>query len=120
MQAVCGKVKISPELQRIFNTHFERIYILHFFYGHIKTYITKRAIIAAVTYHFDRYIKVQWNLEKVPQEKLLRIHKAAGKFLKDFSALSFADVDLLTQLTYNDIINFPITTINNKPIELED
>ena len=120
MSDVCGKIKISPELQRIFNSHFERIYILHYFYGHFRTYKTKPMIEAAIISHFDRYIATQWKLDKVPQDKLLRIQKAIARFIKDFRVLSFTDVDLLTQLTYNDIINFPITTINNKPIKLED
>jgi hypothetical protein len=120
MSDVCGKVKISPELQRIFNTHFEKIYILHFFYGHIKTYITKRAIEAAIIKHYDDYIQRYWNTGKVPQEKLIGIRNAVAKFLSDFKELSFTDVDLLTQLSNEDINNFPITIINKKPIELED
>jgi hypothetical protein len=113
-------IKISPELQRIFNAHFEKIYILHFFYGHIKTYRTKPAIDRTIVSHYREWFDRHTKLQDVAQWQMDRFRKSLNKFLADFRQLSFTDVDLLIQLNENEINNFPITTINGKPIELEE
>lgn len=118
MPDVCS-IKISPNLQRILNAHFEKIYIMHFFYGHIKTYITKRAIERAIINHYGEWVQRHIKRNDVPLWQIEGIRNSINKFLADFRKLSFTEVDLLTQMDFNDISNFPITTINNKPIDLE-
>ena len=125
MSGVCRKIKISPELKVIFDKNNEKKpdgsqknYILFWFHGFFEG--SRSTIEATIIKHYDDYFKKQWNKGNAPQDKLVKYRNAISEFVNDFRRLSFTDVDLLTQLKFKDITKFPITTINNQSIELEE
>lgn len=118
MQDVCDQdtIEISPELRNVFSQHCDRVYMLSWFAGIIRTYVNRDIIKRKIR---ERYIqgmeqhKADYPFSAKAADKF---KKGAIEFLNDFDALSFSDIDILRQLEPKETIRRIITTINGKQI----
>lgn len=133
MPDVCDKVLISSELERIFQKHYERIYMLTWFIGIIRKYRGKFSITKMIR---ERYLEPSGpNMQNKAMftrsgnenglKAVGKFTKGTTEFLEDFNNLSHTDIDLIIAL--NDIEargvgtarKSQIKTIGGKPIKLE-
>jgi hypothetical protein len=120
MSDVCS-IKISPALARIFDKHNDKIYILIWYWGIIRTYGGKLDIVDKLINHFNSVCKANINhLEGRPEvEFAIKMAERTQEFVNDFRRLSHSDIDLIKDMSEFEAYSFPITKINNQPIERE-
>jgi hypothetical protein len=115
----CRIIKISSALARIFDRHNDKDYILVWYLGTIVTYGGKQDIIRHIIAHWNKINMI--NRRKFfdsPQIAAVdRFEKSTQEFVNDFRKLSHSDIDLIRSMTENEAYSFPITKINNQPIE---
>lgn len=119
MPDVCEQtfVEISPELANIFRRHFDRDYMLSWYIGIIRRYLNRDRIKEEIRKRYLRGME-EHEYRYGPTKGAKKFRLGTAEFLNDFDTLSFADIDILTQMNPYETVDKPIKTIDGKPIKL--
>jgi len=132
LQTSCDKtIIVSPGIKTIFAGHFQKRYQLIWFKPFINKWKGRKTIAEKILERFesvanqnDRLFSRQGNRKLIVGNDKFRI--GARLFIKDFTALSHSDVDILRSMDMEESMGlkeadtYRIKTINKKPFRFQE
>jgi hypothetical protein len=120
-------IRISSELDIIFKRHNDRKYVLAWYHGIIRTFGGKIEIANKIRSQFAEVnrrnriaLKGRYSDDNVPLlNGVTKFESGTQLFLEDFARLSHGDIERIKTMNIYEALSFPITKINNQPIERE-